>query len=125
MDRLKHKETAITIMLGFLAVYFLIEFRWGIEHKWILYVIFGLGFLAMISAGFSRYLHIFWFFLAEKIGWFMSRIILGATFFLVLLPVALLSRLFRKDFMMLKKREDSYYHERNHLYTEDDFKDPW
>lgn len=64
--------------------------------------------------------------LAEAMGFVMSKIILSVLFFLVLVPVALLARLKRKDPLMLKKRtKGSYFIERNHTYTPDDLSRAW
>ena len=49
-------------------------------------------------------------------------------FFLILLPIALLSRLFSKDKFQLKKKgkeEKSYYHKRDYEFTPEDFEKPW
>lgn len=90
-----------------------------------LHVSLGILFLSFLSPLFSRYIHTAWFWIAEKLGFVVSRIVLGLTFLLILLPVAALSKLFRKDFMMLKKRDKSYYHDRNHVFSPDDMKNPW
>jgi hypothetical protein len=53
-------------------------------------------------------------------------VILSAVFFLFLLPIAMLAKLFKKDLLQLKKTEGkSYYHERNHSYDRADLENPW
>jgi hypothetical protein len=73
----------------------------------------------------TRYIHNAWFWIAEKLGFVVSRVVLGITFIVILLPVAALSSLFRKDFMMLKKREHSYFRDRDHVFKPEDLQDPW
>ena len=46
-------------------------------------------------------------------------------FLVILIPVGTLSKIFRKDFMMLKRRNSSYYRNRNHVFVADDLNDPW
>ena len=55
-----------------------------------------------------------WFALGQLMGQVVSPIVLGAIFFLILTPVALITRLFGRDELRLKrKRVDSYWIERN------------
>jgi len=51
-----------------------------------------------------------WMFLAEKIGWFNTRLIMLLLFYLLIFPMGLLMRLFGKDPMARKfeKAADSY-----------------
>ncbi len=121
MEKLKHKDSIIVIAAGFMALFFIFDKK----HEWMLYVSLGILIIGFVSPLLTRYIHIAWFWIAEKLGFVVSRIILGITFLVILMPVAALSKLFRKDFMMLKKREKSYYHERDHLFSADDMKDPW
>jgi len=48
-----------------------------------------------------------WMKLSAMMGWFMSRVILLVLFYLVLTPTALLLRLFSKDILSLKFKQDS------------------
>ncbi|HYW96717.1 MAG TPA: SxtJ family membrane protein [Bacteroidales bacterium] len=119
MDKAKVKETILTITIGFIALYM------AFHHVWMLYVSFGVGLAGLLSGKLAGLIHKGWFKLADLLGYVMSRIVLGTLFFLVLVPVGAMAKLFRKDFMFLEKRNGSYYHERNHLYKPEDFTDPW
>ena len=119
MDRAKIKETILTITLGFIALYLVFH------QVWMLYVSFLIGVTGLVSDTLSSFIHRAWFKLADIMGYMMSRLILGSLFYLILVPVGALAKLFRKDFMFLKKRDDSYYFERNHVYRPEDFTDPW
>jgi len=69
-----------------------------------------------------------WLKFGGLLGAVNSRIILGAIFYLVLTPIALLARLTSGDFLHLKRRagEDrSYWHARNHAYTAEDIGKLW
>ena len=52
--------------------------------------------------------------LAAVIGWFMTRVILGGVFYLLVTPISLLSRLSGKRFLDLKldRDRDSYWNYR-------------
>lgn len=58
-----------------------------------------------------KYVYIAWMALAFALGFFMSQVILTLFFFLVVTPIGLLARLFRKDFLArrLQRRAASYW----------------
>jgi hypothetical protein len=58
-----------------------------------------------------KYVYIAWMALAFTVGFVMSNVILVLFFFLVVTPIGLLARLFRKDFLARKwnKRAATYW----------------
>ena len=69
-----------------------------------------------------------WLKFGAVLGAVNSRIILGVIFYLFLTPIALLARLTRGDFLLLKRRaggSGGYWHARNHLYTAEDIGKLW
>lgn len=76
----------------------------------ILVALFAL-FAPKILAPFNRA----WFALGQLMGRVVSPIVLGAIFFLILTPVALMTRLFGRDELRLKRKNvDTYWIERHH-----------
>ena len=64
----------------------------------------------------------FWMFFAVIIGWIMSRLILSVLFFSIITLIGTLTRLFGKDFLNLKlKNQDSYWNirDREHELNQD------
>jgi len=66
-----------------------------------------------------------WLKFGEAMSWVMSKIILTLLFYLFVFPISSLYRLFSKDLMMIKKRKDTYFKERNHLFEKKDIENPW
>lgn len=67
-----------------------------------------------------------WFKLAEGLGWFNSRVILGIMFYVFLWPISMLYRLTTKNPMGIKRPDtNSVYAERNHLYEKKDLEKIW
>lgn len=67
-----------------------------------------------------------WYKIAEVLGAINGKILLSAVFFVVLFPVALISRIGKKNPLYLKKEEgDSVFVERNHKYTAKDLEQVW
>ena len=118
-DRIKYRETLLVIVLGFLLLYLILN------REWMLYVALVTGIAGMLSLHLNHWLHLGWFFLGEKLGFVVNKIVLGAVFFIVLLPMGMLSKLFRKDILNLKSSGKSGYHQRDHLYQPEDFENMW
>lgn len=67
-----------------------------------------------------------WMKLAFVLGWINSRILLTIIFYLFLVPLSLLKRLFSsQDPLKLKKPENSLWIIRDHEYTKEDMEEPF
>lgn len=118
-DRAKVRETLLVIVLGFGLLYL-----W-LDRTWMLYTALGAGLAGMVSLRLNRLIHQGWFFVGDRMGRIMSKLLLSVIFFLVLVPVSLLSRLFRKNGLRMKESANGTYHSRAHLFTADDFENMW
>ena len=63
----------------------------------IAFIGFGLGMPIILKPFYS-----IWMYFAVVLGWFMTRLILGLLFYIVVSPIGLISRLFGKRFLDLK-----------------------
>jgi hypothetical protein len=64
-----------------------------------------------------------WFSLSLLMGKFVSPIVLGIIFFLLITPVAIITRLFGRDELLIKKREVPSYWIEKEAIDPDSFKD--
>lgn len=120
LSKAKIKEAQLVIVAGLLVISYI--FKLAILVK--IAMVLGLIFVFVPFLG-NRIVW-FWFKLAEVLGWINSRILLSIIFFLLLTPLAFLSRLFSKDPLKLKKRpDDSVYRERNYKFVAKDLENPW
>lgn len=119
MRTIHEKETIITIMVGCILLYWVFPFK----GLWLAAVVTGIA--GMTSDKLTHWIHRAWFLLANILGYVMSRLILGAIFCVILIPVALTAKLFRKDMMLLKKGYSSYFVERQIVYQPKDLENPW
>lgn len=115
----REKETIITIMVGCMIFFIIFSF----PLFWMTALAIGIAGIA--SDKLTNWIHRGWFLLADILGFIMSKIILGILFIAVLLPVALMAKIFRKDIMMLKRNYPSYYVDRNYVYESKDLENPW
>ena len=125
MDKKRAFETILTISLGFMVIFLVIRWRSGNEHYWLLYTSAAVGVLGLFWKWLRVQIHIFWFWLADKLGYVMSRLVLSVIFFLIVIPFGSLARLFRKDVMYLKRGRESYFRKRKHLFGVEDLENPW
>jgi hypothetical protein len=115
----KHIDTALVFsVLG--TILFLIY-----GNNYFLAASLGFGCIGLFIPRLSRVIHRCWMFIGEKIGYVMNRVILSIVFFIFLLPVALLSKLFRKSSFTKKPNAQSHFVVRNHTYSAADLEDPW
>ena len=63
----------------------------------IAFIGFGLGMPIILKPFYST-----WMYFAVVLGWFMTRLILGLLFYIVVSPIGFISRLFGKEFLDLK-----------------------
>ena len=125
MNHSNHRTTLLVISTGFLLIYLLFLWRADKNLMWMVYTAAGVSVAGLISKKLDFYIHSFWFWIADKMGFVMSKLILGVIFIVFLLPIGALSKLFRKDFMFLKKQQESYFKIRKHLFSSSDLQDPW
>ncbi len=62
--------------------------------------------------------------LAEAIGYVMNRVILSVVFYIFLVPIAFLKKIFTQS-AQGKKSEATYFVQRNFTYTKKSMEDPW
>ena len=90
-----------------------------------LYAALIVGAIALFVPALSRKIHDLWMKFAELLGKVMNKVILGVVFFIFLVPVALLSRLFRKNPLKVTKEKSTYFSERNYTYTKKSLEQLW
>ncbi len=87
----------------------------------LLYVALGIAAVSIISSHVAGWIVWLWDKIALVLGTINSKILLSVIFYVFLFPVAIISRAFKKDALILKKRpEGSYYKERDYLYKKED-----
>jgi hypothetical protein len=128
MQRNKVLETMLAITLGLLVIFYLSQrknFAPLNGTEWLLPVSVLICAIGLFSNYLSEKIHWLWMKIAHIMGSIMSKILLGAIFYLFLFPLALISRLFKKtDSLQLKKSTgNSYYTNRNFTYSPKDFED--
>ena len=99
---------------SFSAVFFIVAIygAWNFTTFWVssLFVIAFIFALLTVTAPSSlNVLNKLWFKLGMLIGRFLNPIVLGLIFYVIITPIALITRLFGRDVMRIKKRPVSSY----------------
>ncbi len=118
-NAVKIKESLLAIVLVGVLLFFLTK---RVE---ILYVVFAIGILGLASSAFAGLVHKGFGWLTGIIGYINNTVLLTLIYWVVLTPVALLMRLFKKNGVVLKKPAGTNFITREHLFTKNDLKNPW
>lgn len=97
---------------------------WYTKKSVWLYAAIVIALLGVFFPVFASAVHYFWMKLAKVIGFVMSRILLSVIFYLILLPIALLSKLFSGK-SRRRLASDSYFKDRNFTYTPESLENTW
>ena len=115
----KEQQSMLAIATGFLVLFYFYK-------KLLFLVLAGIFCLLVFFPPVNRIIHKGWMFLAEKIGWVSSHIILFILFYLVLSPIAFLRRLIGKNEIVLSdEKKETLFITRKHTYISKDFINPW
>ena len=112
-------STLLVISMGFLALHMIFDWHWT------LYTSLSVGLIGIFSSWLSTKIEWLWMKLAKVLSFIVPNILLSIVFFLFLFPIALLSRLFSKDPLMLSSKYDSYFVEVKKKFSKEDFKKIW
>jgi hypothetical protein len=115
----KHVSTALVFTLVAIVLYLIYR------HIYFLYGGLVFGCIGLFFRWLSEKIHQGWMFIAEMIGAVMSKVILTVVYFIFLVPLAFMSKLFRKTAFDKSPQSESYFTERMKTYTPADLQDPW
>lgn len=114
------RKAELAIVAGFLVLFLIFQ------KLWLVYVALALCAMFLLSDTLSHWTLWAWFKLAAALGYLNSRFLLSAVFFLLLVPMALLRRLWQRNPLFLHAPPpDSMFQIRQHLYSRSDFEKLW
>lgn len=119
MTKKKALETCLVITTGFLLLYFIFQV------KILLIVAFVIGLTGIFIRPLAIKIAWLWHKLGDMAGFFISKIVLSIVFFIILLPIALIYRLIKRDTLMLRNKYSSYWINRNYKYAKKDMENVW
>lgn len=109
----------MVLVLTLLILYYLQK------KPWFFFAAVGIGLIGLFIPALAEKIHWLWMKLAEGLGFVTSKILLTIIFFVVLVPLSAISKLFRKPAMKLKGDANSFFKSRNFTYTPKSMEDVW
>jgi len=113
-------KTVLIITIGFLLVYLVSKWHWAI------YVSLVIGLAGAFSDYLSKKIDFLWMKLAWVLNLIVPNILLGIIFYIFLVPISLLSKLFSKsDPLTLKNKTGSIFKTSNKSFDKASFEKTW
>ncbi len=109
----------LTISMGFLFLYFVFHLNWFII------ISFCIGLLGILSSWISGKIVHGWYLLAKGMSCVMNTILLSLIFYLVLVPIAFLHKIGRKESIVQSSFKDSTFSDVPAGFPKESFKKPW
>jgi hypothetical protein len=117
MERTKHLETIVVLVLALIIMYMV----W--LKPWMLWTAIALGAIGVFIPWLAGKIHWAWMKLAHAMGYVMSKVMLTLVYALVVVPMGFFSK--KKITMQLKSGTNSYFRERNYTYKKEDLENVW
>jgi len=125
MSKSKTYEALLVISTAFMILYLFGFIRHGESKEIFIYLACGVGFIGIFLKPLGKVIASGWYKLAELLNFIMSKLIMGLVYTLILVPIALLFRLTKKDRFGLRRAQTSKWINREHRYGSDDLKNIW
>lgn len=117
------RKFGVTVGLVLIIIAFLLYWKQNEIYLYFGWIGLSLTFAGLAVPNLLKPINKIWMTFAILMGWVMTRVILIILFFVILTPIGILSKIFRKDFLKLKKDElkESYWEvrEKTKLSPED------
>jgi flagellar biosynthesis protein FlhB len=113
-------KTVMVISMGMLLIYFV--FKWQLAAI----IAFSVGVVGLSSDFIAQKIEWAWLKLTYILSLIVPNILMSVVFYLILTPVALLSRIFGKsDVLNMKKPKNTMYREITKVFDVKSFENPW
>ena len=119
MNRNKTLETILVLVMAFIVLYL---FK---RIPWFLFAAVIIGLTGLLIPVWAEKIHWVWMKLAEGMGFVMSRIVLFIIFFVFIVPISFLAKVFRKGNGKPKHGDTSYFKTRNFTYDKESMENVW
>jgi hypothetical protein len=90
-----------------------------------LYFAIAFGTIGLFIKPLAKIVAVAWFKLADILNYFMSKIILGTLFFVVLFPISILYRMMKGNNLNRRNLSKSMWVERSHTYSKNELENIW
>jgi len=120
MDRKKNLETCLVVTTGFVIIF--------LFKNWtpLLIVAAIVGFIGVFLNKPASWITWVWYKIADILGMIVPKLVLTLVFFLILFPVSVISRIFRKKGLgVYEVNKATMWISRDYTFSKDDLSKPW
>ena len=125
MRKSKIYEALLVISTAFLVIYLYGIIKHGVSKEIFIYLACGIGISGILLKPLGKIIAQGWYKLADLLGFVMSKLIMAAVYIVILVPVATLYKLTKKDKLLLRRSPKTKWITREHQYSADDLKNIW
>ena len=125
MSKSKIYEALLVISTAFLVLYLFGIIKHGESKEIFIYLACGIGITGIFIKPLGKLIARGWYKLADLLSYVMSKVIMAVVFIAVLVPVATLYKLTKKDRLLLRRTPKTKWISREHQYSADDLKNIW
>ncbi len=117
----QHPRTVMLAISAGMTILYLI-----FDKEAFIYVSLLIALIGLLSPWLSRHIAFVWMSIAGFINRILSTLVLSLVFYIILLPMAILSKLFgKKDILQLKNPKNSVFKNREQIFDKESFEKTW
>lgn len=125
MSKGKIYEALLVLSTALLVIYLLGVRKNGEANLWFIYSACGLGISGIFIRPLGRFIALGWYKLADLLNFVMSKVIMSVVYIVILVPIATIYKLVKKDKLLLKRSTNSKWVNRNFQYSDKDLTNIW
>ena len=125
MSKSKIYEAILVISTALLVIYLFGVLKNGTSREIYIYLACGIGLAGIFIKPLGKLIAWCWYKIADILNFIMSKVIMAVIYMVILVPVATLYKLTKKDKLMLKRSSKTKWISREHQYSGDDLKNIW
>ena len=115
----KEYSTILVLVLASVGIYLYSD------KIMLLYLSLGIGVGSLLFPWVAKNIHFLWMKLSVLLGSVSAIVILTLIYFLMLVPLSFIARLTGKRFIILHRKDNSYFKARNFLYDKESIENVW
>ncbi|MCB0494685.1 MAG: hypothetical protein KDC79_00990 [Cyclobacteriaceae bacterium] len=102
-----------------------------VVNLWLLHIeylnigVLAIGVLSILFEKIAFGINWLWMKFAHGLGWVNSKILLSILYYIFLVPIAFLAKVFKGSSIDLKGNKESIYKSRDHMYSKKDLENMW
>lgn len=125
MSKSKQYEALLVITTALVILYLYGLLKHGDPREIFMYLACGVGLSGIVFKPLGKLIALGWYKLADLMSLVMSKVILSLVYLLILVPVASLQKIWKKDRLKTRRGRKSLWIRRDHLFTSGDLKNVW